>query len=138
MFSPKDAVKAAGMQKQKPTFDRWLQANIARPTVPSQGRGYQAQWNGHALVALLLTKRLGKVGMDLKTAADIAEKITTAYKGSFLEMPASVDIDLDTLEYKTTPLEEWGMNREIVLTINIGSIQQTVCSRLGIEYTDLY
>lgn len=138
MFTAKDARIATQMQDKKPTFDRWMAATIARPTVSSRGSGYPAQWSADGIIALEITRRLGAIGLDLRVAANIAEKATK--RNDLLRFFAGwlVAIDLETLEFKglakmVDDMDEWRTGRSTVLILDMDEIERTVAKRLGME-----
>ena len=137
MFTAKDARKATGMEDKKPTFDRWMAATIARPTVTSRGSGYPAEWSAVGILALELTKRLGAVGMDLRIAASIAE-LATEKPDFFSLIGWEVVVDLETKEFKPCyktgdDAEKWRKDRDMVVIFDMNSMEKTLAKRLGME-----
>ena len=147
MFTAKDAMLAVGMKK--PNFDRWCSAGIARPTVPSQGTGYPAKWDGYDLIGLLLTKKLSNAGVTLKVAADISEELIKKKRSLEIDTIWEIAIDPVSHEVFDVPLtgvigdnsrdkefERWRIHRTIVLVIQLDQLMFEVMERLGIEGKD--
>lgn len=69
-YTSKEVHQIVGITKH--VFDQWLQRGLAKPTIPSMGRGRAAKWDGRSIMALALTKALGDHGMVLRKAADVS------------------------------------------------------------------
>lgn len=115
----------AVVEFKKGKFDQWIQRRLARPAVPSNRQGKASGWNLPSIVALMLTERLGEIGVSLPTAADIAEGIMDSERvmGAFAKVDGEdyhyPKIAINSRTHEWCNAESYEMGKDIWITFNL-------------------